>query len=162
MRRLGTWTLMLFHIASAGSAVAQSNEGAVRGLVKASAEAVISSEIGARITSIPFRPGDSFKKGEALVKFDCGLLRADLRSARATLLARQKKHANNQQLAELDAIGQVDVEVSGANQKEAAAHVASAGIRAKKCVIRAPYAGHVVERFAHPYESVAPEQKLLH
>ncbi|MEM7254234.1 MAG: efflux RND transporter periplasmic adaptor subunit [Pseudomonadota bacterium] len=144
-------------------AVSANAEGSlqVRGLVRADNEALISSEVNARVVKMPYREGEAFAKGDLLVEFDCRLLRADLNEARASLSAARKKHLNNKQLADLNAIGNVDVQVSEANEKEAAARLRGAGIRAKKCTIHAPYAGRVVERFAHRHESVASEQKLL-
>ena len=60
------------------SAHAEQNEESIRGLVKPQKRAVISSEIPAKILSIPFKDGESFKKGETLVKFDCSLYQAEL------------------------------------------------------------------------------------
>ena len=38
-----------------------------RGLVKAKSRAVLASEIGAVVNKTPFRSGDTFKKGDALI-----------------------------------------------------------------------------------------------
>ena len=42
-----------------------------RGVVRARAEAVIATDLNARIVALPFRKGDRFKKGDTLVEFDC-------------------------------------------------------------------------------------------
>ena len=49
----------------------------IRGLVRPSYTAVLSSEISARITEIKYKPGERFNEGDLLVKFDCALYDAD-------------------------------------------------------------------------------------
>lgn len=134
----------------------------IRGVVKAGAEATISSEIAARISEMPFKEGEAFVKGETLVNFDCSLLYASVEAARAEQAAREKRYENNQQLAELDAVGKLEVEISKAEATKAKADLSAARLQASRCRIDAPYAGRVVERIAHVYESVSPDQELIH
>ena len=133
----------------------------IRGLVKPITSATLSSEIIGRIVKLPFKSGDSFKKGQLLVQFDCSLYDAELAAARAHLEAEQKKHENNQQLLTLNAISKIEVEISAVDVKKAEAEKQIANVRVRRCIIRAPYDGRVMEIVAHEYESVGPDKGLL-
>ena len=133
----------------------------IRGVVKAQSEAVISSQIDARVVELPFRLGESFQKGDTLVGFDCAMFRAELSAARAELRSHQKTHENNLELAALDAIGALDVELSKAEADQARAKVQVAEVHTRRCAIKAPYAGRVVATHVNVYESVRSNQELL-
>lgn len=155
---VGAALVVLLLLASTAFAQQQRD---VRGLVAAANQVIISSELSARILKLPFREGEAFKRGELLIKFDCALHNAELRSARAELLARRKKHENDQELSKLNAIGNIDVDLSAAEAKRASAAVSVAAIRTKQCAIKAPFDGRVVERHASASQSVVPDQELL-
>lgn len=133
----------------------------VRGLVKPKFKAVLSSEIAARITQLPFRAGQRFDKGALLVKFDCSLYSADLQSRRAEHEARRKQHENKKQLLALNATSKIEVDIAESEVLKARADVEIAEVRVRYCEITAPYAGRVLEISANPHESVAPADKLL-
>jgi membrane fusion protein (multidrug efflux system) len=133
----------------------------VRGIVKPVVEAVIASEIQALVKRMPFRDGDSFKKGALLIDFECAKYRAELASAQAELEARQKTVINNEELATLHGIGRLEVEISQAELKKAQAVLRRAQIIVHGCRILAPFAGRVVKTLVHPYESVNPYDDLL-
>ena len=133
----------------------------IRGLIKPVRAAVLSSEIPARITRMPFRGGERFQKGDVLVGFDCDMNQANLAAARAEYEARSKKHENNQQLLELNAISNIEVDISAAEVKKASAEVRINQIRVERCQIKAPYNGRVVETLANEHESVATDTDLL-
>ena len=56
-----------------------------RGVVIPNAEVTLGAGIAARIELMPFKAGEEFRKGEALVVFDCARQNADLRGAKANL-----------------------------------------------------------------------------
>ena len=138
-----------------------SDLNAVRGVVKPSEEAVISSELQARVKRMPFRDGQWFKKGNLLVEFDCGKYWAELAAAKAELEARRKTAENNQALAKLNGIGQLEVEVSEAEVKQAKAAVRGANLAVRHCKIIAPFSGRVVKTLVNPYESVNPYDEVM-
>ena len=133
----------------------------IRGVVKARSEAVISSQIDARLIELPFQLGDPFEKGDTLVAFDCAMLEAELAAARAELRSSQKTHENNLELAQLDAIGALEVELSQAEAEKARAQVLVARVQTRRCTIKAPYAGRVVATNVNVFESVRASQELL-
>ncbi len=141
--------------------IQSSDLNAVRGVVKPSQEAVISSELQARVKTMPFRDGQWFKKGELLIEFDCAKYWADLAAAKAELEAREKTAVNNQELAKLNGIGQLEVDVSEAEMKQAKAAVRSANVAVRHCKITAPFSGRVVKTLVHPHESVNPYDEVM-
>ncbi len=132
-----------------------------RGIVKPVVEAVISSEIQARVIRMPFRDGQRFKKGQTLVEFDCDKYYAELAAAKAELKARQTMVLNNQELATLHGIGRLEVEMSQAEWDKAKAAVKGAKVVVSHCHITAPFSGRVVKRLVNPHESVNPFDELL-
>lgn len=135
--------------------------GSVRGLIKPIKKAILSSELSARIIKLPYKVGASFKKGDVLIGFDCSLYAAELAAAKAEYLARAKRLENNQQLLELNAISNIEVDISEAEVQKAKADQEIAQVKVNQCSIRAPYDGRIVESLVNDYESVAKDQQLL-
>lgn len=154
---------LLAHAALATAEDAQANGDAapVRGLLKPLHEATLSSEILAKIADLPIRDGKRFKKGEVLVRFDCGRYKAEQAAAQAEYAARKKTSDNNAELATYNAAATLQVEVSAAETDKAAAQLAAASAMLSGCSIQAPWAGRVVETLAHAHETVAPGKELL-
>ena len=87
-------------------------ERTTRILVTATEEATLSSEISAKIISIPVKAGSNFRKSDILIEFDCSffeaqkdVVQAELDSARVTL-------KSNQELATMRSIGEYEVQLS--------------------------------------------------
>ena len=91
---------------------ALAEERSTRILVTATEEATLSSEISAKIISIPVKAGNNFSKSDILIEFDCSffeaqkdVVQAELDSARVTL-------KSNQELAAMRSIGEYEVQLS--------------------------------------------------
>ena len=136
-------------------------EESVRGLVKPKNEAVISSEIAARVLRIPFRSGEAFERDETLVAFDCSLYQAQLAAAEAGRDAIASRYRNASEMLEYKAASAVDVEVLRSELRQAEANVDIENLRVERCQIRAPYSGRVVSVSANEFESVNPQDPLL-
>ncbi len=67
----------------------------------------IAAEIGAKINRLPVAEGGAFRAGQMLVSFDCSLQQAQLQKAHAELDGAQQTDKTNQQLAELNSVGQL-------------------------------------------------------
>lgn len=132
-----------------------------RVLLVAERQAVLSSTMAGRITAFPFRPGQSFAKGDVLVRFDCALKEAALREAQARLHGAGSKLTNARKLAELKSKGVLEVSLLEAERAMAASQVEMAKILVRHCAIAAPFSGKVVETMAHLHESVAEGAPLL-
>lgn len=74
--------------------------GALRGIVKASTQAVLYSQIQGRVSQVPVREGQRFDKGATLVEIDCDKYRAELAGAMAEHEAKDKTVRNNKELTD--------------------------------------------------------------
>lgn len=135
--------------AAPGASLSQGDdEGRIRIQLVSRDEVEISSEIGAKIASLPFRDGDAFRAGQTLVSLDCSLFAAQLHKAQAEAdAATELKHVD-ERLSQLHSIGEIDVEEAEAKAKASAAEVAYMQATVRKCVIAAPFDGRVAKRSA--------------
>ncbi|MEM8827186.1 MAG: efflux RND transporter periplasmic adaptor subunit [Pseudomonadota bacterium] len=142
-------------MAAGGPAAAQSigKDGKVRGVVEAKSAATIGASMTGRITSMPFDEGDAFKRGQVLVAFDCSRNRAEAAAAHAAAGAARERHATNQELDSMGAIGTSEVRQAAADLSRARAEAKALDAAARDCTIYAPYAGRVVERIGNPSET---------
>lgn len=141
----------------------------IRGVVRAYTQATISTDLTARILRIGFREGQSFKRGDLLIEFDCRRLTAEHASAVAIqremsgilngALILKKQNANSRQ----------DVETARARADKARADAEAVAAQLRECKISAPYDGRVTALMVHEHEmpragtnliSVAAKNKL--
>ncbi len=167
--RLGAALLMLVSIMS-GTGWGQADKTAapklselntIRGVVKPSSEAILASQVQGRISRLPFKDGQRFKKGNTLVQLDCAKYTAELAGARAEHEGRKKTLANNLRLLKLHAIGSLEVEVAHAEEKKAFAAITIARVNVRGCRIKAPFSGRVVKVLVNEHENVFPNDELL-
>jgi|tagenome__1003787_1003787.scaffolds.fasta_scaffold20536383_2 RND family efflux transporter MFP subunit len=121
----------------------------------------LSSETAARIDRISHRAGERFKKGEALVEFDCVVQRAQVAKARAVLKAAEKTYAVNRRLFDMKSLSGLELEVAAAEIDKAKADLAVADATQSKCVVEAPFTGIVVDQKAREAQYTTPGQPLL-
>jgi membrane fusion protein, multidrug efflux system len=133
----------------------------VRGVVRSLNEATIAVDFSARIAKLPYREGDSFKKGSVLVAFDCSKFAADSNAAHARAKSRKLVYSNNQKLQSRGAIGGNEVDVSAADYDEAAATAQATSARLRDCVFRAPFDGRIVQVAAQVLETPGPAQPII-
>ncbi|MGW8392715.1 efflux RND transporter periplasmic adaptor subunit [Pseudoduganella sp. HUAS MS19] len=121
----------------------------------------LAAEIGAKINRLPLAEGASFKQGQLLVQFDCSLQQAQQAKAQAALMAADTNWKGNQKLAQLNSVGQVELDVSKAEVLKAQAEVAAARTLLGKCQISAPFAGRIAEQKTREQQYVQPGQPLM-
>ena len=161
---LGSWGLSLSPGHAKGERPLQAvraDKGAIRGIVKAAAQAVLYAQVQGRINQVPFKEGQRFEKGKVLVQLDCEKYKAELAAAKAEHEAKDKTAHNNRSLMNLNAVSTLDLEVSEAEEKKAAAAVKVAEVNVKGCHITAPFTGRVVGVMVNEYENVFPNDKLV-
>jgi RND family efflux transporter MFP subunit len=124
-------------------------------------ETMLSSELSAKISSLPFREGDSFKQGQALVTFDCDLYRAQLAKAEASADAARETLEVSERLNALGSVGRLEVQQTAAKAREANAEATAMRTTVGKCVLAAPFSGRVGKVQARQHQFVAPGQPLL-
>jgi len=148
---------------SSGVPVAHAeDDGRIRIQLVARDEVEVSSEISAKIASMPFlRDGDAFRAGQTLVSLDCSLYAAQLHKAQAESDAAVELKRVNDRLSQLHSIGQIDVEQAAAKAKASAAEVAYMQATVRKCAIAAPFDGRVVKRSASAQQFAQPGKALM-
>jgi membrane fusion protein, multidrug efflux system len=133
----------------------------IRGVIKAKQESTVASKMTARIISMPFDKGRSFRRGALLASFDCSTIRAQLNAARAATNAYNATYRTNVELDQYEAVGKNEVAVSKANLGKAQAEASAIGAQLSDCAVYAPFSGTVVEQIAHRGEVAASGQPLL-
>ena len=143
------------------SAPHSEDDGRIRIQLVARDEVEVSSEISAKIASMPFRDGDAFRAGQMLVSLDCSLYAAQLHKAQAESDAAVQLKRVDDRLSQLHSIGQLDVEQAAAKAKASAAEVAYMQATVRKCGIAAPFDGRVVKRTASAQQFAQPGKALM-
>ncbi|MEP3225401.1 MAG: efflux RND transporter periplasmic adaptor subunit [Parasphingorhabdus sp.] len=133
----------------------------IRGVIKPKQESTIASRMTARITSMPFGKGQSFRRGALLAKFDCSAIRAELKAAQAAANAYNVTYKTNVELDQYEAIGKNEVAVAKANLGKANAEASAIKANLTDCAVYAPFSGTVVEEIAGRGEIAASGQPLL-
>ncbi|QBR03826.1 efflux RND transporter periplasmic adaptor subunit [Paraburkholderia pallida] len=137
------------------------DDGRIRVQLVARDEVELSSEISAKIASMPFRDGDAFRAGQTLVSLDCSLYAAQLHKAQAEADAAVQLKQVDDRLSQLHSIGEIDVQQADGRAKASAAEVAYMRETVRKCSIAAPFDGRVVKRSAAAQQFAQPGKTLL-
>lgn len=163
--------LVLLLIAATGVAHAQTAETAparaglerqeIRAQLLPRQFTTLAAEIGAKVNKLPVAEGGAFKAGQLLVSFDCSVQQAMLQKARAELNAAEATDKANHRLAELNSVGQLEVDLGRAGRQKAVAEVGAQQAVLGKCGISAPFAGRVAEQKVREQQFVQPGQPLL-
>ncbi len=133
----------------------------IRGIVKATAQATVASQVQGRISRLPYKEGQRFKKGALIVALDCSKYEAELASAQAEYRGKKKTYENNLRLSTHQAVGQLELEVSEADAEKALAAVKGAQVNVNGCTVLAPFSGRVVKTIVNEHENVFPNDQLI-
>lgn len=136
-------------------------EASARGILRARDQATLSSELAGRIVEMPFSDGQTFNKGDVLVRFDCSGYQAQLNASQAAARATSEELKHNKQLAALNSVGRFEVALAEAKQAQAQAESQVYQVQVRRCSVTAPFNGQVVQRKVQPHESVASGTPLL-
>ena len=116
------------------------------GELRARNSTALSSELPARIEKLTFREGFRFNKGDALIKLDCALIRAQYEKTKAQSVAAKRKYDVEKRLFQLNSTGELDVLNAEAEMLKVDADIKAGRVRLSKCVIKAPFSGRIVKR----------------
>jgi len=133
----------------------------VRGVLRARSQAVLASELAGRVVALPYAEGQSFAKGDVLVRFDCSAYQAQQNAANASVRAAREELQNKQQLAAHNSVGRFEVSLAEARQAPAPAEAQVYQVQVQRCQVKAPFDGQVVARKVQAHESVASGAPLL-
>ena len=145
----------------ATGSIRSESEFDARGVVMPNAEVTLGAGIAARIKVMPFKAGQEFRAGEALVVFDCARQMADLRGTEANLAKARLQHKGKARLKSRGAAGELEVQEAAADVAAAEATVDGLKQVVVLCEIPAPFDGRVVERHAQTYETPAASAPVL-
>lgn len=121
----------------------------------------LAAEIGAKVQRLPVPEGGRFKEGDVIVAFDCAIQTAQLQKAEAAFAAANHTWEANRRLAELNAVGKLELDVSRAEVDKNRAEMNASAAYVSKCNVAAPFSGRVAEQKAREQQFVQPGQPLL-
>lgn len=119
------------------------------------------AEINAKVQSLPFKEGQAFESGAALVVFDCVVQKAQLARVRAELEIARRNAQTNERLLKLGNISRIEAENAVSEAARAQAQVDELSAIVSKCEIAAPYSGKVAEQRARVEQFVQVGQPVL-
>ncbi|MFK7840002.1 MAG: efflux RND transporter periplasmic adaptor subunit [Bdellovibrionales bacterium] len=122
---------------------------------------VISSSQDSKIISINFDNGETFKKGDVLVEYDCKDVRAEVEIAKTQQQLTAEKSATSYKLFKLDIISNIEKLELESENKQAEARIGLYTSRMESCFIRAEYDGRVVKRLANAGEFTRTDRVLM-
>ncbi len=143
------------------AAVVRPGNDVVRGIVRAATQAVLYAQIQGRVSQLPRKEGERIERGDTLAQIDCEKYRAELAGAIAEYQAKDKTFANNKELAKLNAVSTLELEISEADAKKAQASIRIAEINVASCRIAAPFSGRITGVMVNEHENVFPNDKVL-
>ena len=116
--------------------------------------AVISTIIDTTVKTYLCKAGDSFSRGDVLVKLDDTLYREKFNKAKAYAAFANEVYRNNLALMKQGGIGHYELAKSKFESAAANAEFEIAKAKLESCVIKAPFAGRVIKKIANEYEYV--------
>jgi membrane fusion protein, multidrug efflux system len=143
------------------SSIAQADPKQTRGVIKSLNQAVLSSEISARVEQMPYRAGESFHKGELLLQFNCDLFTAQVEKVSAEQRATAAKLENDRRLDKMRSIGHLEVTLSEIALRQSEAELKMAKLNQQRCQIHAPWDGRIIQWQVNEQESVELNQPLI-
>ena len=132
-----------------------------RALVVASQEAILSSELAARIENIAVKEMQRFKKGDLLIQFDCSLYEAQKDVVSANANSALIKLKIDEQMLQMRSIGKYELELSISEYEKAKSELRIAELNVERCQIKAPFDGAVEEVVVNTFETIQPQVELM-
>ena len=132
-----------------------------RALVVASQEAILSSELAARIENIAVKEMQRFKKGDLFIQFDCSLYEAQKDVVSANANSALIKLKSDEQMLQMRSIGKYELELSISEYEKAKSELRIAELNVERCQIKAPFDGAVEEVVVNTFETIQPQVELM-
>ena len=126
------------------------------------AQTNLSSELSARIDQLAFKEGESFRRSDVLVKFECSINEAKLASANADVQSATAKLEVAERLLEFKSISILEVDLEKAALAKALAELRAETAIVSKCSLKAPFNGKISELKVFNHQFVNRGDPLLH
>lgn len=147
--------------ATPASTAVDAGDGTIRAVVRSVEMAAIGAEVNARITTIPAREGDAFRKGDVLVEFDCRRTQAEHDAAEAAMKELKAAYESQQKLLEYKSAGTISVELALQQLEKTKAELRGFQVRLESCRVLAPFDGLVAEKLVQKHEIAQLNQPLI-
>ena len=144
----------------ASTLYANENQSA-RAVIVSLDRTVLSSEIAGEIVELSKFEGDSFKKGESLIRIDCSIYKAQKRKIEVERNIANLELEKNKKLDSYGSIGTYEVQISQENVNKQKAENEIAAINVSRCDIKAPFDGRIAARKVSKYQNIKPQDELL-
>ena len=122
---------------------------------------VLSSEIAGEIIELSKFEGDSFKKGDTLIKIDCSIYRAQKRKIDVEKEIARLQVEKNKKLDTYGSIGTFEIQISEENYNKQKAESDISSINVSRCDIQAPFDGRIASKKVSKHQSIKPQDELL-
>jgi len=126
----------------------------VQAILVAKGKAVISGTMDGHVVELPFKSGETFRQGDVLVKYDCGIEDAQLEEATARMRLEKARMKAAKELFDLDTVSEIERVSAIESFHQAEALVKQLSERVKLCAIKAPFDGRVANSLASLNEFV--------
>ena len=122
---------------------------------------ILSSEIAGEIIELSKFEGDSFKKGESLIKIDCSIYKAQKRKIDIEKNIANLELEKNKKLDTFGSIGTFEVQISQENVNKQKAESDIVAINVSRCDIKAPFDGRIASKKVSKHQNIKPQDELL-
>ncbi|GGF84492.1 efflux RND transporter periplasmic adaptor subunit [Alteromonas lipolytica] len=165
-KQFALYLMSALMLASTHCAVAQSpaftlESEELRAQITAQQSATLSAAMTGSIKTLHVREGMHVDAGQILVEFSCDAENARLDKARIEAQIAENKLVGANRMAQMEAIGLVELENSRLEVMKANAEVSLLNAVTGKCTLRAPYAGIVADKFVNANEFVETGKPIL-
>ncbi|HWK53390.1 MAG TPA: efflux RND transporter periplasmic adaptor subunit [Hyphomicrobiales bacterium] len=133
----------------------------VRAQLVAVNRTTLSAGISAQISRVPFVQGESVRKGDLLLAFDCASLQAQQKIYEAQRHTGQINLEVKQRLLQFNNVSPQELDLAAAQLASAEAQLEVIGVELAQCEIRAPYDAILVARQAEPHQYVSEGTPVL-
>lgn len=147
--------------APAAPAAAHADPHAIRVLLSPELETVLASQMLGRVSSLNAGLGARVNKGQTLLSFDCSEAAARMRMAQAEYANAKETQDVKERLRKLEAAGDTEVLLAKTMADKAKASISLTQVQMGQCVVKAPFAGHVVKLHVKPAQGVNVGVPLL-
>ena len=143
------------------SALYANENSTARAVIVSLDRTVLSSEIAGEIVELSKFEGDSFKKGDTLIKIDCSIYRAQKRKIDVEKEIARLQVEKNKKLDTYGSIGTFEIQISEENYNKQKAESDIAAINISRCDIQAPFDGKIASKKVSKHQNIKPQDELL-
>lgn len=122
---------------------------------------VIASGIDAKITKLKLESGDTFKKGDVLIQYDCSVDQGRLQEALSRQRVTEQQLNAYDKLSDLGSISDIELILARENNEQNKAVISQIRGRLKSCKHTAPWNGRVMRKMASQYEYVQTGRVIM-